>query len=77
MTNKNREKKILILGIVLIFLAFIFVGKSFLSAQLTEITEISSADFTYHATGYEISQNGEIIFNSEDSKLIINQGQEN
>ena len=77
MTNKNRENKFFIFGIVLIFLAFIFVGKSFLSAQFTEITEISSADFTYYATGYEISQDGEIIFNSEDSKLIINQGQEN
>src|SRR3989344_2969282 len=73
----NIKNKFLTFGIILIFLAFIFVGKSFLSAQLTEITEISSADFTYYAAGYEVSQDGEIIFNSEDSKLIINQGQEN
>ena len=35
------------LGIILIFLAFTFAGKSFLSAQLVEIEGISSEDYSY------------------------------
>ena len=74
----NIKNKFFLIGIAISILVFTLFQINFLNSQeLTEIIEISSADFTYHATGYEISQNGEIIFNSEDSKLIINQGQEN
>ena len=45
---------ILIFGIVLIFLAFAFVRKSFLSAQLTEIEGISSEDYSYEGENVEI-----------------------
>src|SRR3989344_8277118 len=50
----NTHKKILILGIVLIFLVFAFVGKSFLTAQLTEIEGISSEDYSYEGENVEI-----------------------
>ena len=45
---------ILIFGIVLIFLAFAFTEKSFLSAQLTEIEGISSEDYSYEGENIEI-----------------------
>jgi len=55
----NTHKKILILGIVLIFLVFAFVGKSFLTAQLTEIEGISSEDYSYEGENVEIQ--GEVM----------------
>src|SRR3989338_6160134 len=74
----NIKNKFFLIGIAISILVFTLFQINFINSQeLTEIIEISSADFTYHATGYEISQDGEIVFNSEDSKLIINQGQEN
>ncbi|MDP2673209.1 MAG: hypothetical protein Q8O84_05335 [Nanoarchaeota archaeon] len=74
---RNKAPILIFAAIILINIFLLFQINFINSQELTEITEISSADFTYHATGYEVSQNGEIIFNSEDSKLIINQGQEN
>ena len=69
--NIKKFKIAIILIVIFLFAQFLQV-----SAQ-EEITEISSGEFSYHGTGYELSQDGEILFNSDDSKLIINQGKEN
>ncbi|KHO54896.1 MAG: hypothetical protein QT10_C0010G0009 [archaeon GW2011_AR19] len=55
----NTKNKIFVFVIILISLAFVFAGKSFLSAQLTEIEGISSEDFTYQGENVEIQ--GEVI----------------
>ncbi|MEK6817617.1 MAG: hypothetical protein AABX80_02340 [Nanoarchaeota archaeon] len=77
MNIKNRNISF-VFGILILIIVFLFFQINFIGSQeLTEITEISSTDFTYSGVGYELSQNGEIIFNGDDSKLIINQGKEN
>ncbi|KHO54873.1 MAG: hypothetical protein QT10_C0011G0054, partial [archaeon GW2011_AR19] len=55
------KKQIIFLffGIILIFLAFTFAGKSFLSAQLVEIEGISSEDYSYEGENVEIQ--GEVM----------------
>src|SRR3989344_5396253 len=55
----NTKNKFFIFAIVLISLFFVFVGKSFLSAQLTEINEISSDEYSYQGENVEIQ--GEIM----------------
>ena len=69
--NIKKFKIAIILIVIFLFAQFLQV-----SAQ-EEITEISSKEFSYHGTGYELSSDGEILFNSDASKLIINQGKEN
>ena len=61
---------------IILIVIFLFAQSLQVSAQ-EEITEISSKEFSYHGTGYELSSDGEILFNSDASKLIINQGKEN
>jgi len=52
-------KSNLIFGIILVFLAFAFIGESSLSAQLTEIEGISSEDYSYQGENSEIQ--GEVM----------------
>ena len=61
---------------VFLFLLITLSAAALLQAQeLTEISEITSEN-TYYGTGYEFA-GGEIVFNTDNSKLIINQGKEN
>ncbi|MEK6823591.1 MAG: hypothetical protein AABY06_01020 [Nanoarchaeota archaeon] len=72
----NTKNRILISGILILIIVFLLLQINFINSQeLTEIEGITSEN-TYHGTDYEFI-NGEIIFNSDDSKLIINQGKEN